>query len=153
MQPESQRETVLRLCGGSEDASRLIFDAWRFAEVMDDAIDGEKQEPDADIYSAFTWALFDLHRNPFYLEHRSALELALRVAVAEWWAATRMEGSRDREQLVTAYTLRCSPYSFFVAVVLAAAGAKAADEAAHYFRSSPTPDRLDDYLREHSIGG
>lgn len=153
MQPESQRETLLRLCGGNEHAVALIYDAWRFAEVMDDAIDGEKREADADIYKAFTWALFDVHRNPFYAEHRAGLELALRVAVSEWMAATRMESSRDREQLVTAYTLRCSPYSFFVAVVLAASGPAAADEAAHFLRSADGPDRLDDYLREHGIGG
>jgi hypothetical protein len=149
---EPRSEVLKRLCGGNLDAIRLIEDAWLCADVYDHAVD-DQESPQAAVHRAFEWALFDLHRNPFYVEHRSALEMALRVAVAEWRAATRMESSGDREQLVTAYTLRCSPYTFFVAVVLAAGGPAAADEAALFFRSSVTPDRLDDYLREHGIGG
>jgi hypothetical protein len=150
--PESRVETLQRLCDNKLDAVRLIEDAWRFADVYDHAVD-DQESPPAEVHRAFEWALFDLHRNAFYVQHQAALEMALRVAVAEWRAANRMESSKDREQLVTAYTLRCSPYTFFVAVVLAAGGPAAADEAALFFRSSSTPDRLDDYLREHGIGG
>lgn len=150
--PESRVETLTRLCAGDLDAVRLIEDAWRFSDVYDHAVD-DQESPVADVHQAFEWALFDLHRNPFYVTHRAALEVSLRVAVAEWRAATRMESSKDFEQLVTAYTLRSSPYTFFVAVVLAAGGAKAADEAAYFFRSMPTADRLHDYLREHGNGG
>lgn len=149
---ETRSAALERLCAGNLEAIRLIEDAWRFADVYDHAVD-DQESPQPEVHRAFEWALFDLHRNTFYLEHRAALEMALRVAVAEWRAATRMESSKDREQLVTAYTLRCSPYTFFVAVVLAAGGASAADEAALFFRSGATPDRLDDYLREHGIGG
>jgi hypothetical protein len=149
--PESRVDTLQRLCANNLDAVRLIEDAWRFADVFDDAIDGEKKQTDAEIYRSFLWALFELHRNAFYVAHRDALELAFRVAIAEWMTANRLERSGDREQLITAYTLRCSPYTFFVAVVLAAGGPEAADEAAHMFRSMATEDRLDDYLREHGV--
>lgn len=149
---ETRNETLLRLCNGNEHALQLILDAWRFSSVYDHAVDDQKSPADA-VHRAFEWALFDLHRNPFYIEHRAALELTFRVCVAEWRAATRMESSKNREQLVTAYTLRCSPFTFFVAVVLAAGGASAADEAALFIRSAEQSDRLDDYLREHGIGG
>lgn len=145
----SQRETLLRLCGGNADAVSLIEGTWSLVEVWDDAIDGEKNEPDEAIHAAFLWALFGLHDNRFYRAHEVRLRHAFLVMVANWQAANELERSRDREQLVTAYTLRCSPYDFFVAVVLAASGIQAAREAAIYFRGRDTPDRLDDYLREH----
>jgi hypothetical protein len=148
----NEGDILLRLCGGNADAAALITGFWDFCEVYDDAIDGDKNQADAEIHAAMHWALFGLQSNNFYQRHRAALQSAMQVAIAEWKAANAMERTRDREQLITAYTLRCSPYSFFVAVVLAAAGPLAAAEAAAYFRTRPSPDRLDDYLREHNVG-
>jgi hypothetical protein len=139
---------ILRLCGGNKDAAELIRGAWHLCEVWDDAIDGDKRKPDMQIHNAFMFAIFGLHRNPVWIKHPE-LEAALRLTIANWIAANDLEKSRDREHLVTAYTLRCSPYDFFVAVVLAVCGHAAAIEAARYFRGADTPDRLDAYLREH----
>jgi hypothetical protein len=138
------------MCGGNDDAVALIEDFWRLCEVWDDAIDGEKNESDVDINRAFLWALFGLNDNAFYREHPE-LRASLQTCIANWQAANVLERSGDREKVITAYTLRCSPYDFFVAVVLAAGGMPAAYSAALYFRSAIGPDRLEDYLAEHLI--
>lgn len=148
----TERDLLLDLCDGQADAVDLILGAWRFAEVYDDLIDGEKRETDQAIHEAVQWALFGLHGNAFYLRHRASLAPALQVAIAEWRAANELERSGEVEQLVTAYTLRCSPYTFFVAVVLAAGGPAAAVRAAEFFRARPSADRLEAYLREHQSG-
>jgi hypothetical protein len=148
---EAQRAEVLALCGGNENAASLIDGFWRFCEVWDDAIDGDHKEDDATIHAGMMWALFDLNDNPFYGEHPQ-LRSALLTCIANWMTANTLERSGDRERVITAYTLRCSPYDFFVAVVLAASGFGAATKAALYFRGRATSDRLDDYLHEH-LGG
>lgn len=142
---------VIRLVAGNRDAADLIHGWWRLCEVWDDAIDGEKAETDEFIHRAFEWALFDLQANPFYRAHPE-LESALRVCIANWKAANQLEQSREPEHLHTAYTLRCSPYDFFVAVALASAGPEAADRAALHFRGQLTNDTLSDYIKSHLKG-
>lgn len=148
---QSQHAELLALCNGDENAVALIEGFWHFCEVWDDSIDGEKNETDEAIHSGMLWALFGLNDNPFYQAHPELRE-AMQVCIANWMAANELERSGDREKVITAYTLRCSPYDFFVAVALAAAGFQAARAAALYFRGAVTADRLDDYLREH-LGG
>ena len=126
---------VLALCDDNEDARNLIRDTWAFVEVYDDAIDGQKNETDATIHRAIEWALFDLHRNAFYRAH------------------PELEASGGREDLMHSYVLRCSPYDFFVAVVLAAAGPDAALRAAERLRvHTSSVDSFDAYLAEHGKG-
>lgn len=139
---------ILRLCSGRKDALELIRMMWQIAEVWDDILDGDKRKPDDQINETFLWVLFGLGRNPIWREH-AEVRAAARQAIGNWLVANRMEKSGDREQVITAYTLRCSPYDFFVSVVMAVSGAAMADEAALYFRSMPTADRLEDYLHEH----
>lgn len=143
---------VLALCGDNEHARSLILEAWTFVEVYDDAIDGQKNETDATIHRAFEWALFDLHRNAFYRAHPE-LEAALRLMVINWRCANELEASGGREDLMHSYVLRCSPYDFFVAVVLAAAGPDAALRAAERLRvHTSSVDSFDAYLAEHGKG-
>lgn len=149
MDAPTQHDTLLRLCSGDAQAVALIEDFWDFCEVWDDAIDGQKNESDADIHRAFMWALWGLHDNLFYRKHERALRHAMQVTIANWQASNVLERSGDREKVITAYSLRCSPYDFFAAVVLAASGVQAAAEAALYFRGAENEDRLDDYLAEH----
>ena len=92
--------------------------------------------------------LFELPRNRLWREN-APLHTSMRVTIANWQAANVLERSGEREQVITAYTLRCSPYDFFVAVVLAVAGTDAAARAALYFRALNNTDRLEDYLAEH----
>jgi hypothetical protein len=142
------QDDLLTLCDGNKEAVDLINGFWGFAEVYDDLIDGEKNEADAAIHASMHWALFGLSENNFYRQHRE-LRSAMQVCIAEWKAANALEKSGDREKVATAFTLRCSPFSFFTAVVLAAAGPAAAEQAAIIFRSIGASDRLDDYMREH----
>lgn len=141
-------DEIARLCGGNGDAMDLIHSAWAACETWDDLVDRDKPVADAEINKLLIWALFGLQQNPVYRQH-PPLALALRVTVSNWMAANRLERSADREQLVTAYTLRCCPYDFFVAVILCVSGPEMADEAAHFFRSAPGPDTLDGFLAEH----
>lgn len=139
---------LLDLCDGNVDAVSLIVESRNLCEVWDDAIDGESKESPENINRAFQWALFGFEDNPFYQSHPE-LRSALQVAIANWLTANALEKSGDPEKLFTAYTLRCSPYDFFVSVVLAAAGPVNALKAALAFRTEASPDRLDNYLEEH----
>jgi hypothetical protein len=144
------REQLLMLCSRDEAAADLIAEAWNFAIVYDDAVDGDKRNEKA-IHRAMQWALIGLHDNPFMQRHPD-LKLVLQVAIAEWRAANQFERSREPEKLRVAHVLRCSPYSFFVAVVLKASGPDMAATAAELFYSSNPGDSLDAYLAEHTEG-
>lgn len=140
---------LFELCGGNAHAVALIRGAWKLAEVWDDCIDGEKNESDQAIDEAFCWALFGLSDNVFFQQHRMALRPAFMQAIAGWRAANQLERSSAADNLHTAYVLRCAPYQFFIAVVLAANGIEAATKAAVYFYGRPTADSLEAYMAEH----
>ncbi len=140
-------EAVLSLCENHQ-ARDLIAQVWRVVEVWDDAIDRDGSEDNDTISAAFEWLLFGLPRNTFYRDH-PALQSALFVAVGNWHCANRLEAIGTRKALVPAYTLRCSVYDFFVAVVLADAGPLAARQAAMRLHLSIDGDPFDDYLNEH----
>lgn len=146
-----QHEALVKLCRENYDAVRLIEGAWLLSCVYDDAIDGQKKRTDAEIHQAFAFALFELHTNRV-VQQFPHLKASLMEAVACWRAANELERLNDREKLHAAFTLRCSPYQFFIAVVLAVAGVEAAVEAATYFYGEHTEDTLDSYLAEHLKG-
>jgi hypothetical protein len=138
---------LIDLCDGNQEAVDLIRGIWKLCEVCDDLIYGDKRLPDADIHALFLWLLFVLPNNPVW--QRIEVQASFRLAISNWFAANQLEKSGDREKVITAYTLRCSPYDFFATRVMAAAGPQAGDRAALVFRGMDSPDRLDDYLNEH----
>ena len=145
------RAALLDLVSSNLDAEALICDFLNLCEVWDDCIDREHKESAGAIHRAFEWALFGLSGNAFYTSHPE-LASAMRVCIANWKASIALEGSLEIEHLHTAYTLRCSPYDFFVAVVLAASGPQAADRAAMMFRGQLTTDSMAGYINEHTKG-
>lgn len=149
---QDQRNTLLKLCAGNGDAARLIEEAWRFAAVYDDAIDGDKRGSETEIHNSFAWALWGLQRNRFYQQHRTTIDTVMQVAVEQWKTANAFERSGERDKLAVAYVLRCSPYTLFAAVVLLANGPEAVADAMVYFHSvRGSTDTLDAYLAEHTI--
>lgn len=149
MTPEI-RDEVSRLCQGVQPAIDLIHDAWSHCEVWDDLVDKDKDVSADQVNKLMKWALFDVHQNPVF-QSTPQLHFLLRVVVANWLAANELEKSEIREERVTAYTLRCAPYDFFVGVVLAVSGGAAADEAARYFRSLPSPDRISEIIEQVGV--
>ncbi len=146
-QPEPV-ESVLALCNGDIDAAELIHGMWSVVDLWDDVVDRDYDVAETRAATVFQWMLFELPRNRLWREN-ATLHASMRVTIANWQAANVLERSGEREQVITAYTLRCSPYDFFVAVVLAVAGTDAAARAALHFRALNNTDRLEDYLAEH----
>lgn len=139
---------ILRLCSGNEAAVQLINGFWKRCEIWDDLVDQDKPVTPAEVNELVLWALFEIQLNPVY-QANPALQLLLRVVVANWFASNVLERG-DRDGKATSFALRCSPYDFFVGVVLTVSGAAMADEAALYFRSLKGAKTIDDYL-ERSI--
>jgi hypothetical protein len=152
MQPfktrESAIEFLVKLCGDNQNAASLIVELWNLVEVWDDALDKDHREPDAVINRAFLWAIAGRDENPFLMAHPE-LRLALKQMVAVGLAAHAMEKTKDPKQLLLSYTLRCSPYFFFISVVVAAAGVRAGAEAALYLFGTPDDDTFEAYMAEH----
>lgn len=144
MTPEIQ-ERVVALCGGNNDAARLIFEVWHYVETWDDLVDQDKPVAPEAVNALMTWAIFELPLNPIY-QAFPQLQFLFRVVVSNWFASNALE-KRGAEGKARAYSLRCSPYDFFVGVVLIVSGAQAADDAALFFRSLPTGESFDQYMK------
>lgn len=141
----SVREAVAALCGGNEDAVRLIDEVWHHVETWDDLVDQDKPVSPEAVNALLTWAIFELPLNPIY-QAFPELQFLFRTVVSNWFAANVLE-RKGLEGKARAYSLRCSPYDFFVGVVFVTSGAKAADEAALFFRSLPTGETFDEYMK------
>lgn len=143
------RADLFRLCGANDDAMALIEGVWGFCEVWDDCIDRDNMEPEPLVNQAMLWALCDKEENPFLIQHPHLRE-ALRQMAVIWLAANQLERSGNAYKVNAAYTLRCSPYLFFVSVVTAAAGMAAGVEAAELLFGNEFNDTLQGYLIEHT---
>lgn len=142
------RSQLLVLCKGNESACELIEAMWDLVEVWDDAVDGDHKEDEKVINRSFLWAICGQHENAFLLSHPE-LRLAIKQMTAVWLAANALERSGDPEKIRTAYTLRCSPYLFFVSVVIAAAGVEHGAIAANLLFGADTGDSFEAYMAEH----
>ena len=142
------RNDILRLCGGNDAAVDLIYGFWRRCEIWDDLVDQDKPVSPAEVNDLMLWALFEIQLNQVYQANPS-LQFLLRLTIANWFASNILSAG-DRDARATAYALRCSPYDFFVGVILAVSGPAAADEAALFFRSLRGAETIDSYLQEAS---
>lgn len=145
-------DILLSLCGGNAAAVALIEEAHNLAEVYDDIIDADGRAASADVHRAFAFALFGLHANPVY-QANPGLQTVLLQTIAMWRAATDLE--RDparRDALEVTYVMRCAPYGFYVAVVMAVSGMEAAIEAAKLLYAGKDADTFASYVAELTGG-
>jgi hypothetical protein len=143
-------DTLLDLCSGNDHAVSLIEGVWELAEVYDHLVDGDKHPEDA-VHRAMAFALFGIHANPVYRQHPE-LQHVLMQTIALWRAANLLERTRNPDALNVSYTLRCSPFNFFVSVVMCVSGEKKAIQAAELFYGPDDDDTLVGYVREHVEG-
>lgn len=151
--PHLPTDALLSLCGGNAAAVALIEEAHNLAEVYDDFIDNDGRASAADVHRAFAFALFGLHANPVY-RNNPGLQTVLLQTVALWRAATDLE--RDparRDVLEMTYVMRCAPYGFYVAVVMAVSGMEAAIEAAKLLFAGQDADTFASYVAGLTAGG
>lgn len=145
MSEDAVRAEVARLCGGNQDAVNLIYGFWNQCEIWDDLVDQDKPVSGDQVNDLILWALFDIQHNAVY-QAAPALHVLLRVTIANWLTSNKLAAG-NRDERATAYTLRCSPYDFFVGVVLIVSGPRMADEASLFFRSLGS-ESLETYLAE-----
>lgn len=138
------------LFGGNEDAARLVERLCRVAHIWDDLIDKDKDVSDEQINEAFRIALIDLPNNPFYREHNAAIAPLVYMGVIGYMTANRMERSGDRHQLEIAHGLRYCVAQVAAYAVVATNPLPIAERLLPTAWKAWMPERLDDYLKEHT---
>lgn len=105
-------DKLLEFVRGDREAFAFLMDVHEIVEVWDDLIDKDKPVSDAVLNGTFYRALITLPRNGFYQRNFSLLNPVFEAAIMDWWTASRFES--NREELETAYTLRCGFYMLTV---------------------------------------
>jgi hypothetical protein len=140
-------DILLELCSGDVHAVSLIEGVWEFVEMYDDLVDGDRH-PENAVHKSMDFVLFGLNANPCYRSN-PVLQHSLYHAIVLWKVANSLERTRNPDALNVSYTLRCSPFNFFVSVVLCVGGMEKAIRAAELFYDPGDDDTLASYVLEH----
>lgn len=104
----TREDLFVSVARGDRDAVAFLEAIFRIAHVWDDLVDLDEPVDPVDLDEAFRLALFDLPRNPFYVNHFGLLNPLLLSAINNWQVATVMERSGDEPDKRVAFITRSS---------------------------------------------
>jgi hypothetical protein len=87
--------------GLPQDAAAWLLDLWNLIQVLDDAADGDRADPEA--VRRATWAIFqNMPLNPFFQARAAILQPVLVLQLLKWEAANAAEaaGQADARSFV-----------------------------------------------------
>lgn len=131
-------DKVMGWMKGNQDAARFVLALHQIVDTWDDLIDKDKSVSDSDIHAAFTGALIEIPRNPFYQANFMRLNPVIEAAIADWHTANALEDKKDEANLREAYVLRCSGYSVAVMCAAVVGGDEWAKKVNLELRSQPS---------------
>lgn len=140
-------EFLNRVLLNNRPAVELCGMLGRISQVFDDAVDGDKQVDLFDAARVLREALFDLHENFFYAEHKHDLAPLIRMAILDWETATEIEQSNSATLLPLAYTLRDSLVTVVLMCARLVGGDDHASDNALDIRAFFHDESLADYLK------
>lgn len=133
-------------------AVRFIEDLAFISQVWDDLVDGDKIPAPEQVTAAFTRALVELPRNPFYNKHFPVLQALVGNAIQCWLDANELERG-DRRDRVLAFVLRDRLADLVSACAGIVGGAQWQRLASPEIRRMAHDESLGDYLRGLREGG
>lgn len=144
----SDREYLLSVYQGNNDAVDLVLAIAEVSHAWDDMIDRDKSLDDARINRAFTLALLEIPKNPFYQKHCLELLPVMTAGALNWFTANKYEAQDDKEAHALAHVLRygIADVALFVAYLIG--GLDWAEQMAPDLRRRCQKDTLDNYLNE-----
>ena len=97
---------ILELMNGDQFAADLCNNLIFVGHLWDDLIDKDRLRTNEEISSAWTYALLDMHDNPFYQAYSKELQPIMRSAIIHWLSANELERDEDQNVKCMAYLLR-----------------------------------------------
>lgn len=142
------REYLLYAYRGNSDAVALVLAIAEISHSWDDLIDRDKSVSDAQINRAFSIALLELPKNPFYQAHCLDLLPVMTTGTLNWLTANEYEKQQDKEAHALAHVLRygIADLALFIAYLIG--GQEWAQQVAPELRRYCQRDTLEHYLSE-----
>lgn len=142
------REYLLYAYQGNANAVGLVLSIAEISHIWDDLIDRDKAVDDARINRAFTIALIEIPKNPFYQAHCLDLLPVMTTGAINWLTANEYEKSTDEEAHALAHVMRygIADISLYIAYLIG--GIEWAQEVSPHLRRIAQKDTLQNYLEE-----
>jgi len=131
---------------GEKDAVAFLRMLGKISQTWDAIIDGDNYTAD-DVHRAFMMALFGLHINKFYIEHRDVLAPLMRAAAHDWIDSVELERSGEPNDLPLSFVLRDSLTSLIVQCAYLVGGTEHAIEVGPEIRRYFHDETLADYIK------
>ena len=142
------RQYLLYAYQGNTDAVNLVLAIAEISHIWDDLVDRDKPVSDAQINRAFSIALLELPKNPFYQAHCLDLLPVMTTGTLNWLTANEYEKQQDKEAHALAHVLRygIADLALFIAYLIG--GQEWAQQVAPELRRRSQRDTLENYLSE-----
>ena len=140
-------DIIAKATKGNENAADFLLAIHQVADLWDDLIDKDKPVAADSINRAFYNALVAIPRNPFYGANFAALSPLIESAIIDWHTANAFEASK--QNLQTAYGLRCSGQSLCIMTARIIGGSNFAETIALELRSAG--DTWAEYAAKHGV--
>jgi hypothetical protein len=118
---------------GNQSAVEFVLDLFRIVELWDDLVDNDNEITPKDVNKAFHAALITLPRNGFYHANFTLLNPIIEAGIFDWHTANHFE--KKKENLETAFGLRCTLQSTIVLSARIVGGDEWAQTVSHEIRS------------------
>ena len=105
MSLNTDREWLLRICKGNQEAANFLEMFFFACHLWDDLIDKDKTRTDDEINNIFWLIFIEIPRNPYYQKNFNDIQPVMANAIQEWFVANSLERSQRTD---ISYTLRCS---------------------------------------------
>lgn len=136
--------------GGNPNACALMEDLAFVSHLWDDLIDGDKERSIDAINRAFEIALVRIPGNSFYQQNFAQLHPLVQSGVIGYLTANRFESDKEKHGLEIAHGLRYAVANVAAYIVFNTNSRERALEILSKAWKCWMPERIEDYLKEHS---
>ncbi len=142
------RQYLLYAYQGNADAVDLVLAIAEISHCWDDLVDKDKPVSDAQINRAFSIALLELPKNPFYQAHCLDLLPVMTTGALNWLTANEYEKTQDKEAHALAHVMRYGIAELVLFIAYIIGGQEWAQQVAPELRRRSQKDTLENYLSE-----
>jgi hypothetical protein len=108
------KESFNRWFLGNTEAISFCLGIVKSAHLWDDLIDKDNDYTDKEVHDVFSFLMFEMPSNPFYIRHQRELSPIMMSILLKWHTANIFEKERQEGDINKAFVLRAELYQLFV---------------------------------------
>jgi len=142
----------LELACGNKDAAQFCQIIGKMMRLADDIVDGDSDDPSADMSELLFRMFVDMQINPFYLSHKEVFIATAGTDILLWDVSNEWAKSTDHKEQVFGFVYRMAVNTFITVAMICGGMSHARSMVKRMFEFNQFRDneeQLEDWIKEH----